>query len=736
MKAVEFSTSLHRGSVRSLMNRRATLSALMTCFAAMTTSFAQSSPPQPTPYRIPARLPDRAELLSPADVRLEGWLAKRLAANETNRLAKVDLEPLLAGFRQKPGVHPWIGEHLGKWMHATTLAWAHTGDPELLRKLDYAVTELIKTQEPDGYLGTYPPEHRFAIHPGADGNEWSGPSWDVWSHKYNLIGLLTYYQFTGYEPALSACRKMGDLLVATFPARRSILAAGTHVGMAATSVLEPMVLLYRFTGDDRYLDFCHYLVRSWNEPNGPRIVASLLDHGRVNQTANGKAYEMLSNLVGLCELARATGDRQWLEPVLHAWQDIVTRRLYLTGACSQGEHFRDDHFLPNAMDARVGEQCVTTTWIQLNGQLLRLTGETCFGDQLEKVFYNQLVAAQRPDGAQWCYFTAPEGTKPYGPGINCCVSSGPRGMALVPQCAALRMPARDGEPETLLLNLWESMTVQTRLGGQEVAVKWRTEFPANGQGTLTLESLRPAPCAIRLRLPDWARPGVPSFIGGANGRTRLHEDGLTIAADDWIGAKATVKFNLGPRRIDGVHGNSGKTAFTWGPLVLAYDQQRNPGWPTLPGIVVPHSTDAAAVSLVGDPSGELRFAAPLAVLCQPQSMTATLVTFADAGSDGGRYAVWLPAAAPSRPERVAFPKDPSVLDVQRDFGAVGDGATDDTAALQAGIEASSNRGGGGSTKITYPVKVRESRGDEVRSEEGGGWIGWSLYSGWSHAGSD
>jgi hypothetical protein len=37
---------------------------------------------------------------------------------------------------------------------------------------------------------------------------------------------------------------------------------------------------------------------------------------------------------------------------------------------------------------------------------------------------------------------------------------------------------------------------------------------------------------------------------------------------------------------------------------------------------------------------------------------------------------------------------------------------------------------------TYPVKVRESRGDEVRSEEGGGWIGWSLYSGWSHAGSD
>ena len=46
---------------------------------------------------------------------------------------------------------------------------------------------------------------------------------------------------------------MGDLLIATFPAKKSILAAGTHVGMAATSVLEPIVLLYRLTGDERYL---------------------------------------------------------------------------------------------------------------------------------------------------------------------------------------------------------------------------------------------------------------------------------------------------------------------------------------------------------------------------------------------------------------------------------------------------------------------------------------------------
>ena len=130
------------------------------------------------------------------------------------------------------------------------------------------------------------PKSAFGLYPGAD--------WDVWSHKYNLMGLLTYYQFTGNEPALNACRKMGDLLLATFPARRSIIAAGPTWGMAATSVLEPMVLLYRFTGEKRYLDFCRYIVKSWSEPNGPKIIESLLEHGQVNKTANGKAYEMLS----------------------------------------------------------------------------------------------------------------------------------------------------------------------------------------------------------------------------------------------------------------------------------------------------------------------------------------------------------------------------------------------------------------------------------------------------------
>lgn len=52
----------------------------------------------------------------------------------------------------------------------------------------------------------------------------------------------------------------------------------------------------------------------------------------------------------------------------------------------------------------MGETCVTVTWLQFNSQLLRLTGEARFADQLETVVLNQLFGAQRCDGGAWGYY--------------------------------------------------------------------------------------------------------------------------------------------------------------------------------------------------------------------------------------------------------------------------------------------------------------------------------------------
>ena len=596
------------------------------------------------PFKVPSKLPDVAELLSPSAVHIQGWLGARVAANEVNRLLVVDTEPLLAGFRKKPGSHPWIGEHVGKWMHAATLAWANTGDTALRGKLDRVAAELIATQEPDGYLGTYLPEQRFGLFKGAD--------WDVWSHKYNLIGLLTYYQYTGNESALNACRKMGDLLIATFPDKRSILAAGTHLGMAATSVLEPVVLLYRLTGDERYLDFARYIVKSWDEPKGPAILRTLLTEKQVNKVANGKAYEMLSNLVGLCELARVTGDREMLQAVLNAWQDIVDKRLYLTGSASQGEHFPADHVLPNDPVAHIGETCVTTTWIQFNLQLLRFTGEARFGDELERAFYNHLAAAQQPQGHDWCYYTALEGHKPYDKGISCCHSSGPRGMALVPQSAYLKsvaavhdrqnplegkdnrrsQTAATGE-DGLLVNTFETSSATMELGGQRVTVEQQSQFPRRGESVLTLRLAKPATFAVKIRVPEWA---VPVTVESA----AVQAGWAVLPAHEWKeGDRIAIGFNLAAHLVAGEYGNAGRAALTWGPFVLAYDQKLNPDLPapsTL-GLV------DAQPTFTLKPGADLSFGTQVVAGTGSMPKPAKLVTFADAGAEGGVYRVWLRA---------------------------------------------------------------------------------------------
>ncbi|MBV8126261.1 MAG: glycoside hydrolase family 127 protein [Planctomycetaceae bacterium] len=585
--------------------------------------------PEPVPFVVRAGLPDAAELLSPSQVHIDGWLGARIDANEKNRLLTVDTEPLLAGYLKRPGSHPWIGEHVGKWLHAATLAWAYTGDPALNGKLDRVAADLIACQEPDGYLGTYVPEKRFGLHEGAD--------WDVWSHKYNLIGLLTYYQYTGNRPALDCCRKMADLLFATFPGKKSILAAGTHVGMAATSVLEPIVLLYRFTGDARYLEFARYIVKSWDEPGGPAIAASLRAGKGVNKTANGKAYEMLSNLVGLCELARATGDRSLLQPVRNAWNDIVANRLYITGSASAGEHFQGDHVLPNQVGAHIGETCVTTTWIQLNLQLLRLTCEAKYGNELERSFYNHLAAAQHPCGDDWCYYTALEGKKPFDSGITCCHSSGPRGMVLAVEAAYLRIKLNG--VDALAISTYESSRVKLLLGGQDVTLEQTSRFPRAESSEIVIHLAQPARFGLLVRMAPWAAP-LKLELNKQPLEAQTQEGWAVVPAREWKdGDQVNVSFGLARTLTLAGHTIAGRAALAWGPFVLAYDQAINPGLPSAAAVgLVRESTE-----LTIQPGPSLAFRGPVVGRKGDSPSQAVFVPFADAGSTGGDYRVWMRA---------------------------------------------------------------------------------------------
>jgi len=502
-------------------------------------------------------VPDKVtDLFVPAPFesqKIEGLLGDRMRMNLEGRLLHLDQKAVLQGFQHRPGEQEWIGEHAGKFLDAAANTWAFSHDEKLKTLMDSVARQLMAAQAADGYLGTY-----------ADNQRWT--SWDVWTHKYDLLGLLAYYRVTGDPAALATCRRIGDLLIETFgekPRQRDIIRSGEHVGMAATSVLEPMVMLYRYTGNHAYLDFCFYLTRAWEQPNGPHIIRSLMTTGSVFKTANAKAYEMLSNLVGLADLYRITGEVRFLTPVELAWLDISERRLYISGTTSSSEHFRDNDQLPADEKAEVGEGCVTVTWMQLNWQLLRLTGESKYADQLERSIFNQLLAAQDSQSGDICYFTPLNGRKNASKGISCCVSSEPRGIAMIP------LTIWGERAGGIAINQYVPGHVTTRFAD----IQSETTFPLSGHVSLTINPPAGKQFPVYLRVPEWTQ----HFAATVDGVRYAGHPGEYLPIErHWAkGDKIEVEMEMTVQVISGAPTYPNSVAIQRGPQVLALEKDLN-----------------------------------------------------------------------------------------------------------------------------------------------------------------
>ncbi len=357
---------------------------------------------------------------------------------------------------------------------------------------------------------------------------------------------------------------------------------------------------------------------------------------------------------------------------------------------------------------------MTVTWIQLNSQLLRLTGDARYGDELERAYYNHLSAAQRPDGAMWCYFTALEGTKPYGPGINCCVSSGPRGMALTPQVTFLKF--RTNGVESLAVNFFESAEITTTLGGQKVTVDVQSEFPRKGAMTLTVKTEKPATFGLRVRSPQWAEP----LKVRANGSEVVGPRGgwTTMPARRWKnGDRVSVTFNLPARLIVGEHTNEGRAALAWGPIVLAYDEGKNSGLPSSPFLGLTESQSAFALKS----ATPLTFEAKVVSARDKEPKTAVFVPFAEAGSDGSRYRIWLRAPGAKLPENAslfAFARESR----SRQGNVVGDISDGDFRSFVVTFDGTARDEDWFAVSLDEPVAIRRIVYAHGRTFHDGGWF--------------
>ena len=577
------------------------------------------------------KIPGKVVSFDLSKIHLTGYLGDRVEANVTERLLKIDEKGILEGFYNRPGTQTWVGEYPGKYLHAASRTWRNSGNIQLKTQMDRIVDILIASQDKDGYLGTYAPQ-----------NYWT--AWDVWAHKYDLLGLLSYYSVTGYKPALETSVKVGNLMCKTFgnaPGQLNIEEHGEHVGMASCSILEPMTELYRFTGDQKYLDFCAYIVEAYDHPKGPKIITTLNTIGKVNQTANAKAYEMMSNFTGIIKLYQLTGDAKLLSAMEIAWKDIVANRLYITGTCSKGEHFQDDSVLPAENSDNMGEGCVSTTWLQYNQALYNLTGEAKYIDEIEKTIYNHLLAAENPTTGCVSYYTALQGKKPYRCTINghCCLASIPRGIAAIPELAYTKSAINGCN-----INIYSSGNFTDSLkttDGKSVPVKLSitSDFPLSGKAKISVSSSKPNNFSINLRVPAWSK----NYTAKIEGQESKGIPGEYLELKrTWIeNSTIEISMDLNIHELDGGKSYPGFAAIKTGPQILAFDQALNPE------ITNPDQLEIENIDIKLLPKTELPanwFGSEVYRLnasYNNKPVVLKLVPFAEAGQSGGEVRVWM-----------------------------------------------------------------------------------------------
>jgi len=563
---------------------------------------------------------------------LNGLLNNHVMINLEKRLLRIDSAILLSGFVHRPGSQTWIGEHTGKFLYSASNTYRYTHDKRIKALMDDMLKKYIATQLPDGYLGTYLPKEY-----------WS--EWDVWAHKYAIVGLLNYYSVTGYKPALQTAIKAADLICRTFgdePGKLDLNKSGHHVGLAAGSILEPMIDLYRYTGDQKYLSFAKYILRNWETATGPKLMSGLGQYGKVTMVGNAKAYEMLSCFVGVLKYYQLTGDTQYLKAMQTAWQDIADNRLYITGTASADERFQDDLKLPAENKDKMGEGCVTMSWIQFNEQLLKITGEVKYVEEIEKAVYNHLLAAENPETGCVSYYTALQGAKPYkcDQGFSCCLSSVPMGISMIPDLVWGNI---NNEFSVLF---YENGVVKDSVVAADgskllLQMKSTTDFPSTGKVSYLINPSSNKKFAINFRIPTWSTNYTLSVNGvkqSITGNQTLKVERVWKAND-----KVIVHFDMPLQVINGGPSYPGYIAFKRGPQVLALDAVLNPkDAAVLLGsdnkdakFVVNDANNILTKGWIGNQVYRISFAS------DKKQKTLIFVPFADAGQQSTMQQVWI-----------------------------------------------------------------------------------------------
>lgn len=508
---------------------------------------------------------DVARPLPAGAVTIGGWLGGRMDACMEQRVMAQSIARMVEPFVKRDNAS-WASEYWGKWYTSAVFGYLYQPTAEHRAKIDQAARALLETQTPDGQITGFDASHQF------------GMNWDLWGRKYALLGLIMHYDATGDERSLQAAQKAADAIVAQVDQGMIIgeQCLDLFRGVQSTSILAEFAMLHARTGEQRYRKVAELIVEQYDIPNkiapdGLRLMTDALADKAPVEIGDRKRYEVLANYEGMIELYRATGDDQYVKAVSMYLKNVLEHERMIHGSMSNNENWFNGVEKQTGVLEQPVETCVTTQWMLICWQMLRLTGDPKWADELELSLYNALSGVMMPDGRWWSYFAHLNGERI--PSIvhhrhltmTCCVSYGPKGLLLTPQWAVMK--SEDG----VNVNLYAPGSAKVQLDdGASVTVLQETSYPESGTVNLTINPTGQTKFKLRLRIPSWSQHTKLSV----NGKAKECTPGQYMEIDRaWTGGdRVTLDLDMRVRTIEAPSG-APQLALARGPLLLALDNR-------------------------------------------------------------------------------------------------------------------------------------------------------------------
>jgi uncharacterized protein len=543
-------------------------------------------------------------------------------------------------------------------------------DVELERKADGWIDTIARAQQPDGYLNTY-----FTL-TGLE-KRWT----DIGLHEDYCAGHLieaaiAYYQSTGKRKLLEVARRFADHIDSTLrlPDRHWI-SGHEEIELA-------LMKLYRLTDETRYLDLAQWYLSQRGRGYGHSLALGEPDPTywqdqvpvKDQRHIVGHAVRAMYLYCGATDVVAATGDEQYLEALRAVWDDVVGRKLYVTGGIGSAmyqEGMAPEFDLPNSQ--AYCETCASCGMVFWNHRMGLLTGEGRYFDVLERSLYNGALAGLSLSGDRFFYAnplasSAATPSELFGLGRRewfgtaCCPANIAR---LVTSLGGYVYAQSD---EGIWINLFVASTANCRVKRFGVVLAVETQYPWEGRIRVSIDPERADHWTLRLRVPGWANgTAVPGelyrFENASLGPIGLRlngeelpireEKGYAVIERRWQrGDVVELELPMNVERVvarNEVQADRNRVAIERGPLVYCVEGADNRGeaWDLIASAAgelntMPrHVLQESVVSIQGQAQSIVSRADGEGVLQEGRSFTA-IPYYAWANRDNYEMQVWLP----------------------------------------------------------------------------------------------